>query len=292
MSKVQSLLKAIRRTPYQSLSAIILTTLTFFSLTIFSLVVLGTTSMLTYFESRPQVTAFFKDEATLSDANNLKSHISTTTTIDAAVFVSKEEALSLYKEQNQDNPLLLEMVTADILPASLEVSAKNVGDLEKIASIMQQDPLVEEVVFQKDVIDTLRKWLGGIRLAGLLLTVLLTLASVTTIIVIIGLKFRSKKTEMYTLTLLGATNWYIRRPFVLESMLYGCLGAILGWGASYILLLYLTPNLISFLGEIRLVPVPYLVMLAILSGEIIVGAILGGVSSLIATRRVGRWKKY
>lgn len=288
MSKVQSLLKAIRRTPYQSLSAIILTTLTFFSLTIFSLVVLGTTSMLTYFESRPQVTAFFKDEATISDVNNLKSHISSTTTIDAAVFVSKEEALSLYRAQNQDNPLLLEMVTADILPASLEVSAKNVGDLEKIASIMQQDPLVEEVVFQKDVIDTLRKWLGGIRLAGLLLTVLLTLASVTTIIVIIGLKFRSKKTEMYTLTLLGATNWYIRRPFVLESMLYGCLGAILGWGASYILLLYLTPNLISFLGEIRLVPVPYLVMLAILSGEIIVGAILGGVSSLIATRRVGR----
>jgi cell division transport system permease protein len=103
--------------------------------------------MLTYFESRPQVKAFFKYESTISDVNNLKSHISSTTTIDAAVFVSKEEALSLYRAQNQDNPLLLEMVTADILPASLEVSAN--GDLEKIASIMQQDPLVEEVVFKR-----------------------------------------------------------------------------------------------------------------------------------------------
>lgn len=244
--------------------------------------------MLTYFESRPQVTAFFKDDATNADAEDLKKQVEGEMSIEKATYVSKEDALKLYKEQNQDNPLLLEMVTADILPASLEVSAKNVDDLEKIASIMQKDPLIEEVVFQKDVIDTLRKWLGGIRLAGLFLTTLLAIASVTTIVVIIGLKFRSKKPEMYTLTLLGATNWYIRRPFVLESMLYGCLGAVIGWGISYILLLYLTPNLITFLGEIRLVPVPYLVMLAILGGEIIVGAILGGVSSLIATRRIGR----
>lgn len=288
MSKVQSWRLAIRRTPYQSLAAIILTTLTFFSLSIFSLVVLGTTRMLTYFESRPQVTAFFKDEATQGDAESLRRQIETETSIETSTYVSKDDALKLYKEQNQDNPLLLEMVTADILPASLEVSAKNVGDLEKIASIMQKDPLIEEVVFQKDVIDTLRKWLGGIRLAGLFLTTLLTIASVTTIVVIIGLKFRSKKPEMYTLTLLGATNWYIRRPFILESIFYGCLGAIIGWGMSYILLLYLTPNLMAFLGEIRLVPVPYWVMLAILGGEIIVGAILGGVSSLIATRRIGR----
>lgn len=288
MSKVQSLASAIRRTPYQSLSAIILTTLTFFSLSIFSLVALGTTRMLSYFESRPQVTAFFKDEATSSDADNLKNQISSSTSIESSTFISKEDALELYKKQNQDNPLLLEMVTADILPASLEISAKNVDDLENIAKIMQKDPLVEEVVFQKDVIDTLRKWLGGIRLAGLFLTLLLTTASITTIVVIIGMKFRSKKPEMYTLTLLGATNWFIRRPFILESMLYGCLGAVIGWGISYILLLYLTPNLIAFLGEMSLVPVPYWVMLILLGGEIIVGAILGGVSSLIATRRIGR----
>ena len=288
MSKVQRLGSAIRRTPYQSLSAIILTTLTFLTISIFSLVALGATRMLSYFESRPQVTAFFKDEATASDADKLKDQISKDTPIDSSTFISKEDALELYKKQNQDNPLLLEMVTADILPASLEVSAKNVGDLEHIASLMQSDPLVEEVVFQKDVVDTLRKWLGGIRLAGLFLTLLLTTASITTIVVIIGMKFRSKKPEMYTLTLLGATNWFIRRPFVLESIFYGCVGAVIGWGICYILLLYLTPNLISFLGEISLVPVPYWIMLILLGSEVILGAMLGGVSSLIATRRIGR----
>lgn len=288
MSKVQSVSAAIRRTPYQSLSAIILTTLTFFSLSIFSLVVLGTYRMLAYFESRPQVTAFFKDSATTSDADALRQKIAERIPLDSTTFVSKEEALKLYQDQNQDNPLLLEMVTADILPASLEVSAKNVESLESIATIMQQDPTVEEVVFQKDVIDTLRKWLGGIRLAGIFLTSLLTIASVTTIVVIISLKFRSKKPEMYTLTLLGATHWYIRAPFVLESVIYALTGAILGWGICYTLLLYLTPNLIAFLGEIQLLPVPFWIMGALLGGQLVVGILLGFFSSLIATRRFGR----
>lgn len=288
MSKVQSIGSAIRRTPYQSLAAIILTTLTFFSLSIFSLVVLGTYRMLGYFESRPQVTAFFKDNATEIEVMSLKDKIMQTIAIDSATFVSKADALELYRQQNQDNPLLLEMVTADILPASLEVSAKNVADLETIATLMQKEPIVEEVVFQKDVIDTLRKWLGGIRLGGIFLTGLLTIASVTTIVVIIGLKFRSKKPEMYTLTLLGASHWYVRKPFVYESILYGIIGAILGWSSSYILLLYLTPNLISFLGEIQLVPVPLWVMGSLLAGQLLVGTLLGAVSSLIATRRFGR----
>ncbi len=89
MSKVQSLARTIRRTPYQSLSAILLTTLTFFSLSIFTLVVLGTTRMLTYFESRPQVTAFFKDDATKADADNLKQQVEAETSIETATYVSK-----------------------------------------------------------------------------------------------------------------------------------------------------------------------------------------------------------
>lgn len=288
MTKAHSVFSAIRRTPYQSLSAIVLTTLTFFSLSIFSLFVIGTYQLLNYFQSRPQVTAFFKDEATESDANKLRDQISSLVAIDSSTYVSKDDALNLYEQQNQDDPLLLEMVTADILPSSLEVSAKSVDSLETIADVMQKNPLVEEVIFQKDVIDTLRKWLTGIRLGGIFLTSLLTIASVTTIIMIISLKFRSKKPEMYTLTLLGASRWYIRAPFITESVIYGMLGAVLGWGISYVLLLYLTPNLISFLGEIKLLPVPLWIMGSLLGVYLALGAILGAISSLIATRRIGK----
>lgn len=288
MKKMNLTLKLIRRSPYQSISALVMTTVTFFIVTIFTLVILGAQNMLAFFESRPQVTAFFKDGTTPAQIEAMKTQLNNTVAIESMKYVSQEDALKLYRDQNQDNPLLLEMVTADILPASLEVSAKNVANLEKIARVMQDNSSVEEVVFQKDVIDTLKKWVGGIRIFGAGLSLMLVFASLTTIVVILGLKFAGKKSEINTMSLLGASPWYIRSPFFYEGMLYGLVGAVLGWGAAYLSLLYLSPNLAEFLQGIPLLPVPLWVMGAILGGEILLGLILGGVSSVIATNRYGK----
>ncbi len=288
MTPKNTVLKHIRRSPYQSISAIFMTVTTFLIVSIFSLVVLGAGRMLSYFESRPQVTAFFKDDTTSMQVDSLKSVISASTPVESMRYLSKEDALAIYREQNTDNPLLLEMVTADILPASLEVSAKNVTDLEAIAGVMQANLSVEEVVFQKDVIDTLKKWVSGIRLTGIVLSSLLIFASLTTIIVILGLKFTARKTEINTLSLLGATSWYIRGPFVSEGIIYGVLGSFLGWGLAYLALLYLTPNLVEFLQGIPLLPVPLWIMFALLGAELLLGLMIGGLASLIATRRYGR----
>jgi len=288
MKKISLSLKHIRRSPYQSLAAIFMSTITFFIVSIFALVVLGAHSMLGYFESRPQVTAFFKDTAPTIEIESLKTSITQRVIVEDIKFISKEDALEIYKKQNTDNPLLLEMVTADILPASLEVSAKNVNDLEVIASIMQNSSAVEEVVYQKDVIDTLRKWVGGVRITGMVLSGLLIIASLTTIIVILGIKFTSRKTEIKTLSLLGATSWYIRGPFVIEGIIYAILGAVFGWGFAYLTLLYLTPNIVNFLQDIILLPVPIWVMFSMLGGEILLATIIGALASLIATRRFGR----
>jgi cell division transport system permease protein len=288
MSHKNTVLKHIRRSPYQSLAAIFMTSITFFIVSVFALVVLGASSMLAFFESRPQVTAFFKDEATTTQVEALKTEISNTVSVEDIRYISKDDALEIYRKQNENNPLLLEMVTADILPASLEVSAKNVKDLESIASVMQKNTFIEEVVFQKDVIDTLRKWVGGVRITGITLSGLLILASLTTIVMILGLKFTARKAEINTLSLLGATPWYIRGPFVTEGIIYAVIGAIAGWGISYLALLYLTPNLIGFLQEITILPVPLWVMGSLLGGEIILACLIGAFASLIATRRYGR----
>ncbi len=288
MSQKNTVFKHMRRTPIQSMAAIFMTGVTFFIISVFALVVLGAHSMLTFFESRPQVTAFFKDSATESDLDSLKTSINNALPVENMRYISKDDALGIYRKQNEGNPLLLEMVTADILPASLEVSAKNVSDLETVATIMQKSSSVEEVVFQKDVIDTLRKWVGGLRLTGIILSTLLCLVSLTTIVMILGLKFTARKSEINTLSLLGATSWYIRGPFVTEGLIYGLLGAIAGWGLAYLTLLYLTPNIISFLGDITLLPVPIWVMLTLLAGEIVLASAIGAFASLVATRRYGR----
>jgi len=288
MKKLRLVGKHIRRSPYQSIAAVVMTTITFFIVSVFTLSALGAHSLLAYFESRPQVTAFFTDEATDSQIDTLKREIEQSISVDATRYISKDQALEIYRDQNADNPLLLEMVTADILPASLEVSAKSVTDLERVAELMQGRDYIEEVVFQKDVIDTLKNWVNGVRLGGLALSGLLMFASLTTIIIILGLKFTARKAEINTLSLLGASPWYIRSPFVIEGIIYALLGAILGWSLTYLALLYVTPNLVEFLQGIPLLPVSYLVMLAILGGELVLSVILGSLASLIATRRYGR----
>ncbi len=288
MAHKNTVFRHIRRFPYQSIAAIVMTVVTFFIVSIFALVVLGAHSLLAYFESRPQVTAFFRADTPVSSVESLKSKITAQVALESSHYISQDDALAIYREQNADNPLLLQMVTADILPASLEVSARNVTDLESVAKLMQQDAAVEEVVFQKDIIDTLKKWVSGIRLSGIALSSLLILASLITIVVILGLKFTTQKTEIKTLSLLGATNWYIRGPFVVEGILYAVVGAVLGWGLAYLTLLYLTPNLVGFFQGIPLLPVPVWVMLALLGGEALLGLLIGSFASLIATRRFGR----
>jgi cell division transport system permease protein len=97
-----------------------------------------------------------------------------------------------------------------------------------------------------------------------------------------------RKVEINTLSLLGASPWYIRGPFVAEGVIYSVIGAFLGWVFAYTLLLYLTPNLIAFLQGIPLFPVPFWVMEAVLGVQLVLGLVLGFVASLIATRRYGR----
>lgn len=287
-NKLKTSLKHIRRSPYQSIAAVVMTSLTFFVVSIFALLTLGGNQLLTYFESRPQVTAFFKSESTDANVETLKTNIENSIQVESMSYVSRDQALEIYREQNKENPLLLEMVTADILPSSLEVSAKSVDDLEKIAEIMQKDESVEEVVFQKDVIDILKSWVKGIRFAGASLVGVLLLISLSALVIILGLKFTARKTEINTLSLLGASSWFIRGPFVIEAMLYSAFGAIIGWGSLYLALLYLTPNLIDFLQGIPLLPVPYWVMLSVLGGELVLSVLLGGLASLIATKRYGK----
>lgn len=288
MSQLSITFKHLRRSPYQTLAAVFMTTITFYVISAFSLFVLGAHTMLAYFESRPQVTAFLKDDIADSAVETLKTELSSVASIKSMHYISKDDALAIYKQQNANDPLLLQMVTADILPASLEVSTANVESLETIAKVMQKSPSVEEVVFQKDVIDTLKKWVQGIRYAGITLSILLTFVSLSTLVVILGLRLTSRKSEIHTLSLLGATPWYIRAPFVLEGVLYALSGAILGWGLAYLTLLYLTPNIVAFLQDIAILPVPLWIMCSLLGGEALFACLIGAFASLIATRRYGR----
>ncbi len=277
----------IRRSPYQALAAISIMTMTLFLGSIFFLVAAGSQSVLKYFETRPQVNAFFKSDVvpTTQAVDLIKSKLETTGLVESVRYVSKEEALQIYKDLNKSDPLLLEAVTANMLPASIEVSAKNPSDLKTIAEALKTEPDVEDVRFAEDIVNQLAVWTNSVRLIGFSLVGAHIFITFIIILLIIGIKVSNRRDEIVLYQLLGATGGYISAPFVWEGILYGLTGAVIAWGVSYLILLYSTPFLIRFLTGIPILPVPVGFMLTVLGGELLLGAVIGGLGGLLAVRR-------
>ena len=281
-------IKNIRRSPYQSIAAVLILTLSLFITQLFFLISYASGVVIGYFETRPQVTAFFKDEVNETVITNLKTQFEAQDYVSQVVYVSKEEALNIYREQNADDPLLLEMVTADILPASLEISATSIDNLDRIAQELSQTSGVEEVAFQTDVIDALKKWTRGIKFSGLILVSFLSFTSIMIISIIISIKASAKKQEIITLRLLGAGPLFISGPFIIEGALYGIFSSLIAWMFTLILTLYATPTLVDFFEDIPLLPIQPAVMFSILIGSIAVASIMGMVSGSLSTRKFNK----
>ncbi len=277
--------KNMRRAPFQALGSIFVLILTFTAAQAFVLLSLASQVLLHYFETRPQVTAFFTDQVEEQQILVIKEQIEALPYVSQTTYVSKAEALALYRQQNQDDPLLLEMVTADILPASLEVSAVSVNDLQTISDYLGTVSGVEEVVYQKDVIEALQKWTRGIRTGGLALVGFLVMTSLLITTILISMKVAQKRQEIRIVRLLGATPWFVRGPFLVEGAIYGLVSAFISWGILYTGLLYATPILVGFLGEIPLLPVSPIAMLWLLGGSSLAGATMGIVSGSLSTSR-------
>jgi len=285
MKHLKTTIKHIRRTPYQALIAICIMTLTFLSISVFAFIVFGSSVIIQYFESKPQLTAFFKDEAQQQDIDSLRQSLTQTGKVSDMRFVSKKEALKIYKEQNKEDPLLLDLVTEDILPSSLEISTEKIEDMGPISEMLRSSPSVSEVIYQKDVVSTLTKWTNAIRAIGIGLIVILSLVSIFIMMTVIGFKVSQKREEIEIMRLLSATNWYIRWPFVLEGVIYGVTGTLAGWLIASAGLLYATPFLESFLKGIPLLPVSPFFLLLLLGGEIVIAVILGVFASSLAVLR-------
>jgi len=171
------------------------------------------------------------------------------------------------------------------LPASLEVSAMNLTVLPEIAKTLKEEPVVEEVIFQEDVVSVLNNWLRTLRLAGAFLVGFLILISVFTVLIVIGMKIAAKKEEIEILALVGANKGYIRWPFIIEGIIYGLISGFIAWLSSYLLLLYSTPFLVTFLAGIPLFPVAWQFVVEMLAGLLLLGWLIGSLGSFLATKR-------
>lgn len=275
----------IRRTPFQAMAAIMVMFLTFLSLLIFITLAAGSQAALKYFESKPQVIAFFKEGTTTQDISAIENALKQETRVAKTKYISKEDALASYREKNKSDPALLELVTANILPASLEISTQSPEDLAPIADILKREPVVSEVIVPEDVVQTLTSLTKIIRIVGITTVGFLMVFSTLVIIMITGFKIRLRRNEIEIMRLLGASPGFIRNPFIFEGIFYGVFGAVLAWIVSYVLLWYFTPFLQGYLGEVKLLPVNPIFMLELLTASLVLAIVVGGLGSMSAVKR-------
>lgn len=285
MAKIKTTARYIRRSPYQALAAFIVMAATFFISGLFLLMAMGSNQVIKYFESRPQISAFFKDSAQSDQISSLQTKINDTKLTSEVKFISKEDALKIYQDQNKNDPLLLELVTANILPASLDISTYNAADLEKISEILSKEEIVDEVVYQKDVVEKLTNWTRIIRIGGVALVAFLTAVSILIVFMVIGMRIAIRREEIKIMRLIGASSWYIKAPFVFEGVLYGVVGALISSITITILILYFSPEIAPFFTGIPLFPIPLNVFIYLIAGQTAAGALIGSLGAQISLRR-------
>ena len=289
----------IRRSPFQALSAIFVLAVTFFVATFLAFLLYSSSNLIKYFETRPQVIAFLQDGVKSEEVSLLQNKLTDDVRVKDVHFVSKEEALEIYKEATSDNPLLSELVSPDIFPASIEFSLINLNFAEEVIDEVKEQEIVEEIGFTAnlggedaltDVVDRLRTVTRYVRIGGVAFVSILLSASLMVLLVIISMRISTRKGEIEILDLIGATPGFIRGPIVIEAMLYVFAGVFIGWITALVLVLYSTPAVISYFGEIPILPKDTIVLFEIfgliLAAEIFIGLVLALVGSMLAVSRV------
>ena len=291
-------IEAIKRSPFQAISAIFVLSLTFFVATTVSILVYASNKSLSYFETRPQIIAFLKDGTETGAVTALQDKLTNDSRIKDVKFVPKEAALEIYKKATEDNPLLAELVSPSIFPASLEFSVTDLNLAEAVITETKSEAIVEQVGFTAniggekslgDVVGRLKSISYYLRVGGIVFVAALSITSFLVLLVIISMRMTSRKGEIEILSLIGATPSFVRSPIVIEGVIYAVVGVIVGWTTSFILWLYISPSLLSYFGQIPVLPkepLSFFLLFAIILGiELVIGFTIALTGSLIAVKR-------
>jgi len=241
---------SIKRTPFQSAASFLVLFFSLF-LTLFLFITLAfSESLLSYIETRPQITVYFQPKTNENEIFKIRDELNNSGKILSIKYINQKQAFEIYKQMNKDNPLLLEMVSADILPPSLEIYAKKPIFLPQIAEYLKKQASVDEVQFQKDILDRLLTLTSILRKISLTFFIYLFLMTTTVLVTITHFKIALKKEEIEILNLLGASYSYIRGPFLKEAFFMAIFASIFAFSIIIAILFYFQPFLNSYLQGI------------------------------------------
>lgn len=237
-------------------------------------------------EAKVEISAYLRDDATQGEISSLSEEISQMPEVQDVTYVSKDAAFEEFKEMYETQPEFYENLPEDALPASLRIKLDDADDTEQVASAIEGAPGVKDVRFGGEIIKRLLRVNSLLRTITLVMSVILMVAAAALIANTIRLAIYARRDEIGIMKLVGATNWFIRIPFMLEGVFAALMGAVAAGAVILIantLLFSRIGETLTFLGPVFSFTSSEMVQVMLILGG--VGCAVGLVGSMMALRR-------
>lgn len=283
------------RNGWLSVAATGIVTFTLVLISIFLLLVLLGQGVITGIQKKIDIEVFFKDDTKVADILTIKQQLEQVPNNQSVRYISKEEALQIYRGQSENNKKLVEQLSEEEnpLPASLQIKAKDTNQLDAFNPVLESDfskPLVNKRSDKGEnqpIIEKLQRIISFIRSIGIFISLVVMTFSILVVFNTIRITIFSRREEIEIMRLVGASNWYIRGPFIMEGAFYGIIATFVAMLAVYLIVLAFGPALSAYLRDININVPQYFSQnfLTLLLVQLVTGIVVGVLSSLIAIRR-------
>ena len=233
-----------------------------------------------------ELSVFMQPEAPPTQSEAIESELSKMPEVKRYTYVDQEAAYTEFSQMFANSPDMVESVSAKDLPPSYRVVPKRAEFVEVIGERFRKREGVRDVVYAKDTVETLLKVTRVLQWLVVGVAVVLLLSASLLILNTIRMAIFARRREVAVMKLVGATNWFIRVPFMLEGLVQGLAGAAVAFGVVFVIRGVVQHAVNSY--ELQLVD-----QLVVSSSEVIgtgiallvVGALVGAAGSFIAVRR-------
>ena len=225
---VKETYKSIRRNGFMSFASISTVAVSLLVLGMFLMIFLNTNNLAQYLESQVQVSVYMQDSATDKELTAVKEKLTKMPGVVKVTQVSKQQALERFKKRLGDQEQLLHSLGKENpFPNSFEVQVDNPERIKVLTPQIGQLSKVETAKFGQEVVEHLFQLTKILRFGGILLVIFLAMATLFIISNTIRLTVFARRKEVIIMKYVGATDWFIRWPFLLEGMTLGFFGAVL-----------------------------------------------------------------
>jgi cell division transport system permease protein len=240
-------------------------------------------SLKDFYYAKVEVSIFLKPDVTEDQRTTLKSDLTGDPLVQHVIYVSKKQAYDDFKKQFADAPDLVNATKPDSLPESFRVKLKNAKQFSQINNRYKDRDGVSEVVDQQRLLGKLFAVLGSMQRMALIVAIVQGLAALLLVANTIQVAAYSRRREVAVMKMVGASNWFIQSPFVLEAVFAGLVGAIIAFLALVASKIFLLDGSLKSLATL-LTPVDWnnvLLMLPILAG---IGAAVSAITAWVTLR--------